>query len=411
MRARPVNCPTNALMARAAASVSLSVVVIAPASVQLLALIAWWSAALLDLRGIGPGLPQAFPNSLLHAPLLLLMALPPLFFGFLLTVFPRWLGFPDTRPVIYAPVGIAFGIGAALLWVGLLGGYSPVLIAALASAGAGWAWALIAMIRWLHAERKAGKGPSWHGWSALAAASIGFACLLTVLVAIGSLNGALMQRADRIALNLFILPVFFTVCHRMVPFFAGNVVANYAPWRPYWLLGIFWLASLVATAGVMLSMPLLAAAGYLGLCLLCAVMAWRWCPRSAAPGLLWVLIIGFGWAPIGYGLEALSALNGNFASRDGIHALTIGFAGSLLIAMVTRVTQGHSGRPLKMPVPGWIAFAGVQLSVAARLVSSWRAEDPDMLILSAIIMLALLTPWVVNSVRIYAHPRSDGKPG
>lgn len=379
--------------------------------VQLLALIAWWSGALLDLSGMGPGLPQAFPNSLLHAPLLLLMALPPLFFGFLLTVFPRWLGFPDTRAAIYAPVGIAFGLGAGLLWIGLLGGLPNFLLAAFATAGLGWGWALAAMMRWLRAEIQAGKGPSWHGWSALTAAIIGFGCLVAVMKAIHTADGALLQQADRVALLLFVLPTFFTVCHRMVPFFAKNVVKDYQPWRPFWLLGVFWLASATAAMGAALDMAALSAVAYTALSLLSGLMAWRWCPRSAAPGLLWVLIIGFFWAPIGYGLEALAVAHGSFASRDGIHALTIGFAGSLIIAMVTRVTQGHSGRPLKMPLPAWIAFAGVQLSAVARLVSSWRSEDAHLLIASAAVMLALLVPWVINSVRIYARPRSDGKPG
>ena len=37
-----------------------------------------------------------------------------------------------------------------------------------------------------------------------------------------------------------LLPVYFTVAHRMFPFFAGNVVAGYRPWRPLWVLAAFW---------------------------------------------------------------------------------------------------------------------------------------------------------------------------
>jgi len=37
---------------------------------------------------------------------------------------------------------------------------------------------------------------------------------------------------------------------------------------------------------------------------------------------------------------------------EPLHALAIGFFGSMLLAMVTRITHGHSGRPLQVqPVP------------------------------------------------------------
>ena len=35
-----------------------------------------------------------------------------------------------------------------------------------------------------------------------------------------------------------LLPVYVTVAHRMFPFFAGNAVPGYKPWRPMWVLGV-----------------------------------------------------------------------------------------------------------------------------------------------------------------------------
>ena len=82
---------------------------------QLAAVLAWWSATLLDLQGIGLNLPQAVPAILLHAPILLFLVLPPFFFGFLLTTFPRWLGFPDSTAPVYLPVGTAFAAAIVAL--------------------------------------------------------------------------------------------------------------------------------------------------------------------------------------------------------------------------------------------------------------------------------------------------------
>ena len=69
------------------------------------------------------------------------------------------------------------------------------------------------------------------------------------------------------------------------------------------------------------------------------------------PPLLRVLFLGFAWLPIAFALircaELWFAVSGEFVlGRAPAHALFIGFFGSLLVAMVTRVTQGHSGRPL-----------------------------------------------------------------
>ena len=47
--------------------------------------------------------------------------------------------------------------------------------------------------------------------------------------------------------------------------------------------------------------------------------------------------------------DASFTLSGEWAlGRAPIHALGIGFFGGMLVAMVTRVTMGHSGRALKM---------------------------------------------------------------
>src|SRR5690606_24262730 len=94
----------------------------------------------------------------------------------------------------------------------------------------------------------------------------------------------------------------------------------------------FWLADL----------PLAALSGF---------WLWRNWPRAAAPALLRVSFPGFAWLPLAMLLFATQSLLAPFAElhvrgRAPAHALYVGFFGSLLVAMVTRVPQGHSGRPL-----------------------------------------------------------------
>jgi len=380
-------------------------------------LMIWWTATLFDIYIWPIGMGSAdVPASLLHAPVMLFLMAPSFFFGFLLTVFPRWIGYPDLGRSQYVPIGSAFIIASILAWFALIGGDYRLLAVALCVAGIGWLTALWHMILLLTAERRDGKGPTWHGWSAFAALCFGLAGLGFSVKFLVTLDAQAYQIASSLGTFGFLLPVFFTVAHRMIPFFAGNVVQDYVAWRPYWLLALLWtflIAHLLLQFAGQNSLHFISA---FALCVLTATMLWRWWPRQQAPGLFMVLIWGFAWAPIGFALIAV----GSFAELAGygfslgrapVHALYIGMAGSLVIAMVTRVTQGHSGRPLEMNHTAWLAFWGIQLSAIARIVAGIRGEHGHWFVLAGVIWILLVTPWSLRQARIYLSKRADGKAG
>ena len=272
------------------------------------------------------------------------------------------------------------------------------------------------MIILLIAEKRDGKGPTWHGWSAFAALGFGLAGLGFTVKFLLTLDAQAYQTANSLGTFGFLLPIFFTVTHRMIPFFAGNVVKDYVAWRPYWLLALLWV--------FLMAQPILQLSGYndlqfisaAALFALTATMFWRWWPRQQAPGLFMVLIWGFAWAPIGFALIAL----GSFAEFAGynislgrapVHALYIGMAGSLVIAMVTRVTLGHSGRPLAMNRLTWLAFGAIQLPAIARIIAGVRGEHGHWLVLAGVVWILFATPWSFRQSRIYLSKRADGKAG
>jgi uncharacterized protein involved in response to NO len=381
-------------------------------AVQLVAMIGWWLMVLSGLY-FGTAAPTGgdIPQALLHAPLIIYLALPPLFFGFLLTVFPRWMGYPDLGKSAYAPVGIGYALATLLAWWGLFAGKDNMLTAAFAAALLAALWGFGALQRVALRERADGKGTTWHSWSILAAFAMGLAGQICFLLFLDDASGAdMLTLANRLGLWGFLLPVFVTVCHRMVPFFAGNVVADYLRWHPFWLLAAYWGGTATLIAGLQLEVSILATSGAVLLSALAGLMTFKWWPRSKAPALLWVLVIGFAWAPIGYALSALSSL-GVLLGRAPEHALTIGFASSLIVAMVTRVTQGHSGRPLELPLVGGIAFVGIQLAAIVRIIAATKVEDGPWLVISAAIFVLAITPWVSRNAAIYLLPRKDGKAG
>ena len=129
-----------------------------------------------------------------------------------------------------------------------------------------------------------------------------------------------------------------------------------------------------------------------------------------------MLFIGLAWLPITFVLYAAQSIvyatTGEFAlARAPAHALFIGFFGSVLVAMVTRVTQGHSGRPLKMPAAAWFAYCALQLIAVVRVVAELSADPMRWHALAAIGWIVALAPWIARLGRIYLTARVDGKPG
>jgi uncharacterized protein involved in response to NO len=202
----------------------------------------------------------------------------------------------------------------------------------------------------------------------------------------------------------------------MIPFFTGIVVPGYRVTSPAWTLAAAW-ALLLAH----LSMELRHAYQWLWiadapLAALFAGLLWTWWPRGAIPALLRVLFLAFAWLPIAFVLYAVQSLwylsAGEFVlGRAPAHALFIGFFGSMLVAMVTRVTQGHSGRPLLLGGVAAVAFVIVQLTAVTRLVAELVADSPAWQAFAALGWLLAFLPWVLRSGWIYLTPRADGQPG
>ena len=374
--------------------------------VQLVLSILWWT---LVLAGVDH-FQSSIPSSLLHGPMMIYLVLPPLFFGFLLTVFPRWLGYADHHAKAFLPIGTAYALAALSLWSGQVFGNFFLIQLAFLLALVGLVWAFCILSRDAIREQRDGKGPTYHGWSILAALSFAIAGQVSALIFIQTLDATWQIAANRLGLSGFILPVFWTVCHRMIPFFSSNAVQGYERWRPFWLLGALWAGTILQISGRLFVILWPEIVGTIILLLTTALMAWKWWPRAKAPALLWVLVIGFAWAPVGYALSLASQL-GSGLGRAPDHALTIGFACSLLIAMVTRVTQGHSGRPLELPKIALFAFIVVQISALTRIWAGIQWEANSILVLSAALLFAGLIRWAGRNAIIYLTPRLDGKPG
>lgn len=373
---------------------------------------AWWTVWLVDVRWRAISLSQpAVYGGWIHAIVMQYQVLAPFMFGFLLTVFPRWMGLDDLRRWQYVPVGVGLLGGQLFTLAGAFGLEWALHVGAVLTI-AGWSVGLFHLLRWL--ARDGGK--TWHAVSCGGAMLLGLAGFLAYAVFLHTGDARLVFAAIKIGSFGLLLPVYFTVAHRMFPFFAGNVVAGYRPWRPLWVLGAFWPLVLLH-----LALELVHGDRWLWLAdapLLVLTGAWLWrnWPRGKAPALLRVLFLGFAWLPVALALylvqNATYALQGDYIlGRAPAHALFIGFFGSLLVAMVTRVTQGHSGRPLVFGGAATFAFVVIQLVAVTRIIAELMPDHMAWQAVAAAGWLLAFAPWVLRSLRIYATPRLDGKPG
>ena len=374
---------------------------------------AWWALWLVAARWAPFAMPvPAEPPGWMHAFVMQYQVLPPFIFGFLLTVFPRWHDLPALTRWHYVPVGLGLLGGQALVLAGLFG-HPDLVLLGLFQTLAGWLAGTLFLVNVLARAKRIEP----HAIAAIVGLSLGAVGLGLTLAFEYTNDARLMYGAIKIGGFGLLLPVYFAVCHRMLPFFASCVIKGYRIDRPVWALAAF-----VALALTHLVLELAHAFAWLfvpdaALAILCAWLLWRWWPRGAAmPALLRVLFCGFAWLPIAFALYAAQsawfAATGDFVlGRAPAHALFVGYFGSLLVAMVTRVTQGHSGRPLELGHVAGFAFVAVQVVAIVRVLAETLPDAPAWHALAAIGWLVAFAPWVARSSWIYLSPRVDGKDG
>lgn len=377
-------------------------------SLLLLFSFGWWALEMIA-RQNGMALGMSVPPMLLHGYLMLYGFFPLFMLGFIYTAGPRWLGVPPPPLTRYVPIMLGYAAGTMLT---LAGGWLPaLLLPGNLLHMASWAGALALWIGRVRASRSPDRR---HAALIAAAFALGLAGH-TIGAAWNAGHAAAWQISVEIGLWGFLLPVFLVVSHRMVPFFSSAVLAPYSIWNPptllFALVGFAWAHGALALLG-MPSWPV-----DLAFSAVLAYAVWRWgLAQSFKVPLLAMLHASLAWSAVAL---ALFAFQGFMAWRGTtllgfapLHALTIGFFATMLLGFVTRVTLGHSGRPLVAGRLAWTLYwlvHGIALArVTADIVPGW--QQPMYLLASAGALVAFLV-WGTRFVPIYLKPRPDGKDG
>lgn len=133
--------------------------------------------------------------------------------------------------------------------------------------------------------------------------------------------------------------------------------------------------------------------------------------RVRGEPLLWILHAALAWIPVSLLLMAGHAV-GCVPSSAWVHAAAVGAMGSLILGVMSRVSLGHTGRPLRVPLPIAMAFAIVLCAGAARVATALRLLDWQFgLLLAGVLWTAAFGTFLVHYAPILSAPRTDGKDG
>lgn len=319
--------------------------------------------------------------------------------GFLLTAIPNWTG---RLPVNGYPLA-----ALAALW---LAGRIAILL----SAKIGLAWAAAIDVSFLivlavMAMREIVAGRNWRNLRVLV--------ILGVLIAgnvafhIEWLTAGVADYGVRLGIGAVIVLIML-IGGRIVPSFTHNWLARNGAARlpaPFSRFDVVSLAAAAIALAVWIAAPDNIAAGILLLAagLLHLVRLGRWGGHRAwRDRLVLVLHVGYGFVPLGFLLLGAAILWPAAVARSaGLHAWTAGAFGMMPLAVMTRATLGHTGRPLRAAAATQALYLCALVAALARIAAA-LAPSVFMLEVAAWAWVVAFAGFVVVYGPLLLRPRA-----
>lgn len=282
--------------------------------------------------------------------------------GFVLTAVPNWTG---NLPLRGRPLMLLFALWCAGRLVSLFGAWVGVGSVAIVDSA-------FLVILFLAISREIAHGRNWRNLPVAAViGAFGLAHILFYLEALGtiSIDGA-GQRLGLAAIGCLLT----LIGGRIVPSFTRNWLkrrnhegrVSAKPGR------IDTLAIIVTVLGliVWIVYPAHPVSGYAlilaGILVALRLARWRgW--RTLSEPLLFALHVGYAWLALSLALLGGSVLYDQMTETNALHALSVGAAGTMILAVMSRAILGHTGRDLHADWTTVLAFCLISIAALARL--------------------------------------------
>lgn len=323
--------------------------------------------------------------------------------GFLLTAVQTWTGRPSLS-------GKPLAMLVAVWLIGRISWFLPIPVVALLPLNLFYLLLVaVIMARMLWAVKQTRNYP------------IVLVLVLLMVVEGVALVGVVAERPDLqrqgvLAAAWLIAALMSLIGGRVIPFFTQKGLGLKSqvqawPWLD-WLL----LAGSIAVALLEVSGMAFQARSWIGQLFMLIALAhiirlWRWFDVGLLKvPLLWSLHLAYAWLIVACAGMALWHFNLLASPSPALHALTVGSIGGLILAMLARVSLGHTGRPLKLPNGFALAFLCLNLGAVARVFAVGYWYMPALVVAAFFWSLAFgLYVWFYGPM--LWQSRVDGHPG
>ncbi|QUM76322.1 NnrS family protein [Moritella sp. 24] len=237
------------------------------------------------------------------------------------------------------------------------------------------------------------------------------------LAKLGLANMTVTQAAyASVMLMTFLMSV---MAGRVVPMFTANgtktAKALPLPWLEKLATGSLGIITVLLLIKPLLSAPAFVFGVLFLLSGVCQAIRWcRWKPWiTLGVPLLWSIHISifFIWTGL-FTLGMSYFINVPFVSHLW-HLLTVGGMGGLILAMISRVSLGHTGRMLQEPKAMFLGFMSIFIAAVIRVIGPifWAQHYLTFINLSILLWLVSFGLFAYHYAPMLFKARTDGRPG
>ncbi|GJL59195.1 MAG: short-chain dehydrogenase [Nitrospirales bacterium] len=327
--------------------------------------------------------------------------LPAVIAGFLFTAMPNWTDRPPIK-----------GLPLMVLWALWLAGrlviaipWPPPIVCAIVD---GAFLVALAVIVW----REIALGKAWD--RSPIGILISLYALANLLFHIRALSDAATDFPERMALSVIIM-LLALIGGRVIPSFTLDYLSEHGMLQQPPSFSRFDGASILLAAIAAMGwtvQPDALVTGWIlliaGLVNLIRLLRWYGWMTWREP-LVLILHVGYGWLAISLLILGAAILGFRLRQEDAVHLLTTGAVGSMTLAIMTRASLGHTGRPRHADTMAVVIYSLVNLGAMLRVVGPATDLSTSLVLgLSAMIWSGGYLLFAVVYGRYLLRPSLDG---
>ena len=320
--------------------------------------------------------------------------------GFILTAIPNWTG---RLPIKNKPLAIL-----VFLWIlGRVGFLTTAIFGTITTSLMDLPFLIVLV---LVIMREIVSGKNWRNLPVIIL--ISFFTLGNILVHL-QIHEIIDSAELGIRLSTFVLSILLALIGgRIVPSFTRNWLAqnkaNKFP-RPFGNFDKISLISLVVFVFAQVIIPHHQATSLLALLagMLHGIRLIRWKVwMTLAEPLIWILHVGYMWLCVALVLIGLSGLTDFVPYTSSYHALTVGAFSTMILAVMTRASLGHTGRTIKATLGTTTIFIFITIAAILRVYEPFINESGTLILsLSGIFWTLSFALFIFIYFPILTQPR------